>query len=120
MPVRSLHSSVLRWPDRAAVHDALVRWANQIVRAHSEVRRVGYYGSYARGDWGVGSDVDVLILVDRTDAPFERRATALDTSDLPVPADVLVYTVEEWGRLTGERGFHAHLKDEVVWVHPTP
>jgi predicted nucleotidyltransferase len=39
---------------------------------HPEVVRVGYFGSYARGDWGVGSDLDLIIIVDRSDEPFAR------------------------------------------------
>jgi hypothetical protein len=51
----------------------------------------------------VGSDLDVVILVSATDTPWERRAAEWDLTDLPVPADVLVYTVEEWER-SGKRG----------------
>jgi hypothetical protein len=41
-----------------------------------------------REDWGSGSDVDLLLIVDRSTAPFERRAAEWDVRDLPVPADV--------------------------------
>ena len=50
MPVRSSSSSVLRWPDAATVVGALRRWAKAMARAHPEVRGIGYFGSYARGD----------------------------------------------------------------------
>ncbi|MDP3768521.1 MAG: nucleotidyltransferase domain-containing protein, partial [Dehalococcoidia bacterium] len=72
---------------------------------------------YARGDWGVGSDVDLLVIVSASAHPSERRALEWDATDLPVPADVLVYTEEEWASLRGRR-FHDSVMREVVWVWP--
>lgn len=114
MPVRSLTSSVLTWPDDATVHRAVQAWARDLIGACPLLRRVGYFGSYARGDWGVGSDLDVVLVVDRADGPFEERAAAVDATDLPVPADVLVYTAAEWAALTGR--MREVLHHEVVWV----
>ena len=102
MPVRSLSSSVLTWPDRDTVVGALRHWADQARGRQPDVSRIGYAGSYARGDWGVGSDLDVVILLRATDLPFERRSPAWDATGLPVPADVLVYTDEEWDALHAE------------------
>ena len=31
-------------------------WAAREAPRHAGLRRLGYFGSYARGDWGVGSD----------------------------------------------------------------
>src|SRR5438132_2078201 len=74
MPVRSLNSSVLVWPNRAQVDEAVRRWARASGALHPGVRRLGYFGSYARGDWGVGSDLDLVAVVDESDEPCERRA----------------------------------------------
>lgn len=101
MPVRLLNSSVLKWPDPASVGTVLRAWAEAIGRERPGVNRVGYFGSYARGDWGVGSDLDVVIVVDHADEPFVSRGAKWDVTDLPVPADVLVYTRAEWERLLG-------------------
>ncbi|WP_376791658.1 nucleotidyltransferase domain-containing protein [Thermoflexus sp.] len=49
-------------------------WAERVARERPEVLRIGYFGSYARGDWGVGSDLDLVVIVRRSDLPFERRA----------------------------------------------
>jgi predicted nucleotidyltransferase len=81
------------------------------------VLRVGFFGSYARGDWGVGSDLDLLVVVASADAPFERRPLLFDTVTLPVPADLLVYTRDELQALGREGGrFAAVVSHEVVWV----
>jgi len=116
MPVRSLSSSVLRWPDRATVEQALRRWVEQAVRAREGVLRIGYFGSYARGDWGVGSDLDLVIVVESCTEPFERRPAQWDATELPVPADVLVYTRAEWDSLPPARRFSRTLREETIWL----
>lgn len=117
MPVRSLNSSVLKWPDAPSVDQAVRQWAQRIARARKQVRRIGYFGSYARGDWGVGSDLDLVIVVDDSDQPFEKRARDWDVTDLPVPADVLVYTLEEWKALPPQERFYQTLMREMIWVY---
>jgi uncharacterized protein len=40
-----------------------------------------------------------------------------DTSRLPVPTDILVYTLEEWHKmLTDDKRFIRMIKDEVRWI----
>jgi predicted nucleotidyltransferase len=82
------------------------------------VVRIGLFGSYARGDWGVGSDLDLIAVVDNSDVPLERRALSFDLLGLPVPADLLVYTVQEWDRLLAEGGRFARVvAAESVWLY---
>jgi uncharacterized protein len=116
MPVRSLNSSVLRWPDRDQVRRAAREWAIRVAAARPEVCRIGYFGSYARGDWGVGSDLDLVVLVDATAEPFELRPLDYDTSALPVPADLLVYTIREWATKDQRRWPAEERLAPVVWV----
>ena len=78
MPVRSLNLCALRWPDRSEVDQAMRLWTAEQVRMRPEVIRFGYFGSYARSDWGVGSDLDVIALVSKTAEPFERRSLEWD------------------------------------------
>jgi len=117
MPVRLLNSSVLKWPDAQVVEQAVRLWANRVARQREEVRCIGYFGSYARGDWSVGSDLDLVIVVDETDQPFEKRSAEWDVLELPVPADVLVYTRKEWEALPQEGRFYQTLMREAVWVY---
>jgi hypothetical protein len=117
MPVRSSTSPVLRWPDPASVRRALAAWASRETPRHPGLLRLGYFGSYARGDWGVGSDLDLVAVVQSSEAPFERRALEWETSTLPVPAELLVYTREEWERLRDEGGrFFRTLDRETAWL----
>ena len=80
MPVRSLNSSVMKWPDRETVHQAIEVWAKRLQDAQPNVQQVGYFGSYARGDWGVGSDVDVVLVVEGASENGEVRGTDVDAT----------------------------------------
>lgn len=120
MPVRSLHSSVLKWPDKQTVDQAVRVWAQRLGHLNPEILGIAYFGSYARGDWGVGSDLDVVVLISTCNRPFEGRGRAFDTRELPVPTDILVYTVEEWRKLKREQPFLRRVLDEAVWAYGSP
>ena len=117
MPVRSLTSPVLKWPDQKKVLQALKHWVENLVKTRCDIVQIGYFGSYARGDWGVGSDLDLVIIVDQTDKPFELRSAEFDTLELPIPTDVLVYTLEEWYLLKIRRPFFLRLSEDIKWIY---
>jgi len=95
--------------------DAAVRhWAGK--KDKKGVLRIGYFGSYARGDWGVGSDLDLIIILESSEQPFERRSVECHVTELPVPTDVLVYTKEEWESLCETR-FYKTVMQEAVWIY---
>ena len=118
MPVRSSTSSVLKWPDEATVREALTEWSACATREQGGVRRIGFIGSYARGDWGVGSDVDIIVVLTDSPLPFDRRPAEWDTTGLPVPADLLIYTEEEWAALPADGRFAQTVGEEAVWLVP--
>lgn len=121
MPVRSLNSSVFKWPDRSEVDRSVRGWAQEAVTSREGIIKLGYFGSYARGDWGVGSDLDLVVIVDHATEPFERRSLTWDLSPLPVPSELLVYTSTEWKLLQKKGGrFARTLEQETVWVYETP
>jgi len=119
MPVKSLNSSVLKWPDAKTVENAVRQWAAQLARNRKGIIRIGIFGSYARGDWGAGSDVDIVVLVESDPRPFTRRAAAYDSTGLPVPADLLVYTITEWEALVKQDSrMMKELNSETKWIYP--
>ena len=96
---------------------ALRAWAKKEAARHPGLLRLGYYGSYARGDDGVGSDVDLVAVVEDSSVSFERRSLAWDLMDLPVPADLGVFTLAEWERLSNEESrFAKVIEREAVWL----
>ncbi len=116
MPVRSLSSSVLQWPDAGTIDRAVCRWASKLVQNREGVLRIGYFGSYARGDWGVGSDLDLIIILESSNQPFMKRGREFDATELPVPADVVIYSKDEWQSLKQQGRFYETVMGETVWV----
>ncbi len=120
MPVRSLNSSILKWPDKLAVDRAARSWVRNEAPRHPDLVRLGYFGSYARGDAGVGSDLDVIAIVQQTAEPYERRGLTWDLSALPIPAEMIIYTLAEWRHLQEQGSRFAHiLKRQVIWIYPS-
>lgn len=118
MPVKSLNSSVLRWPDADQVDAATRKWGAQQGSQRPELVRCGYFGSYARRQNGVGSDLDLVAIVKSSAQPFSLRPLDWDLKPLPVPAEILVYTVDEWHKMLEQGGRFADvLKAETVWVY---
>ncbi|MGQ0591900.1 MAG: nucleotidyltransferase domain-containing protein [Gammaproteobacteria bacterium] len=101
------------------MEQALQAWLARELGRHPDLQRFGYFGSYARGDWGVGSDLDLIAVVREADQPFERRALSWDLNPLPVPTELLVYTEAEWRRLLDTRSHFAEtVMQQAVWVYP--
>ena len=117
MRVTSSGSSVKRWPATEIVLDRLRTWAAAEAGRRRDLEALGYFGSYARGDEGFGSDLDLVAVVARSPVPFPERARDWKTETLPVPADLLVYTADEWETLRNGGGRFARvLAAETVWI----
>jgi hypothetical protein len=96
---------------------ALVTWAAEQRRLRPELLRLGVFGSFARGDWGVGSDLDLVAVVCRAERPFIERARDWPLETLPVDADLLVYTPDELAKLSaGNTRFARVLREETRWI----
>lgn len=99
MPVRLLTQSRLRWPEPAQVLAAVVRWAAEQAERHDGLHRVGVFGSYGRGDAGVGSDLDLVLIDDNTSGTQSQRYRQWPFEQLPLSCDALVLTPQEWDEL---------------------
>ena len=121
MPVRSSGSSVLVWPSGPDVDRAARVWAERQPAAPPEALAIGCFGSYARRDSGPGSDLDLVAIVRASDRPFVERGSDWELRGLPVPAEILVYTENEWQRFQAEGGrFAQALSHESVWMIGRP
>ena len=119
MPVRSLNSPVLKWPRRDEVKKALLQWVNTKLATYPEIIRLGYFGSFARDNWGVGSDLDLIAIIQDSAIAFERRPLTWNLDMLPVPADILIYTRKEWQDMLKKGGrFVDMIEKEAVWIWP--
>jgi uncharacterized protein len=117
MPVKSSGSRVLRWPDAEQVHTAISVWADALHATEPRLQGVGYIGSYARGDWGPGSDVDIVVVLEDDPAPPAERLRRFDTAAIPVPADLRVCTAAEFRALQhAPTRFGRVLRTEIRWI----
>jgi len=99
------------------VDHAVRSWTAEQVQQKPEIVRLGYFGSYARGDWGVGRDIDLIAVVNETSESFERRSVNWDLNGLPVSAEIIVYSLPEWEDLEKkDTKFARMLKSEAVWT----
>ncbi len=117
MPVTSTTSSVKRWPKAETVLRALENWGATAAEHRDDLLALGYFGSYARGDAGFGSDLDLILIVASDPRPSMERTIDWRTEALPVPADLIVYTLAEWRRLQSRGGrFARTLETEAKWL----
>jgi uncharacterized protein len=114
VPVTSSRSSLKRWPRAEHVLSVAREWARRLADTDPSVIAVGYVGSYARGDAGVGSDLDLLIV--RRDGSPLPDVLGADVVALPVPADILHYTESELAGVV-ERGLRMAtvIRHEARW-----
>ncbi|CAK6692228.1 hypothetical protein BBFGKLBO_01193 [Synechococcus sp. CBW1107] len=122
MPQRSSSGSVLRWPSSESVLEAAGRWAQRQAAAQPELEAVGVFGSYGRGDAGVGSDLDLLLVLRQCELPIWERLRPWDTADLPLATDLLVYSRQEWESLPQwNPKLAATLERDLRWlITPSP
>jgi uncharacterized protein len=66
------------------------------LRRLPEVRRISVFGSYARGRRDLFTDLDVLVVLDTTEAMPERLARLYRLVDAGVDLDLLAWTSEEY------------------------
>lgn len=117
MPKPSSSTRVTRWPGPERVVPAVEAWAADLLASRSEVARVALVGSYARGDAGFGSDVDLVVVVSGTlPAGPERAVPYLETRRIPVPTDVLVFTEDEWRAMDPRFGTREAVEREGRWL----
>lgn len=92
-------------PEEQSATAALLAEIVRRIRAVSDPEQIILFGSYARGDFGSDSDLDLLVImrkVDSTRAEAARIYQAL--ADLPIPVDVVVVRsayVQRYGDLVG-------------------
>lgn len=94
---------------RALLQKELTRFI-RVVREKIQPRQILVYGSFAHGNLGEWSDLDLVVVAD-TDQPFYERSKVILNEVRPVVGmDVLVYTPAEWDEMK-DRPF---IKEEVL------
>jgi hypothetical protein len=84
---------------------------------HPGLQRVGVFGSYGRGDAGVGSDLDLLLIDHEAQGSQYQRLLSWPLAELPLSCDALVLTTAEHNELLAEHGaMAAALRSDCRWL----
>ena len=97
-----------------------VKGANEILG--DRVKKIILYGSYARGDYNEGSDIDIMILTDLTDDEIVeyRKEIACFVYDLEAENDFevtlspLLKNIEKFNDWLGAMPFYMNVQKEGV------
>lgn len=117
MPAMSSTGSVLRWPSAEAVLEQARAWAEQQAAANPDIQAVGVFGSYGRGDAGVGSDLDLLLIDEDAEGPQHQRLRHWPLERLPLSCDALVLTSSELQELlAGDTRMARELHRDLRWL----
>ena len=95
---------------RAFLERELNRWLPLLI-AHQQPDKIILFGSYCAGQVSEWSDLD-MVIIKETKAPFlDRIRQVIELLKPQVGVDVLVYTPQEFDRLSQERVF---VRQEIV------
>lgn len=92
-----------------SLHEAVARLSRL-----GNVRRVSLFGSYGRGRADLFTDLDILVIMETSKPFLQRIAELYSLLALPVDADILCYTPEEFDRMKNRPFMRRILAEEVV------
>lgn len=121
MQKRSLSSPNNIYRDKDGIIQSLKECAMEAIEKSGDIKEIILFGSIARGDYGLYSDADVLIIVNESKYRryFDRIPEFLDYFlDSKVPVDIFPYTVDEVERMkkSGNALITRALQEGVVLV----
>ena len=83
-----------------AVRRAMDDYARHLLEAEPEIEEIVVFGSFENGTYAPGSDLDVFIVMSRSNEPVRERIRTLLPGRFPVPVDLFPYTRWEMESLT--------------------
>jgi len=95
----------LCWPDNfiSRKTDKIVkRFINLIIKKFN-LKKVIIFGSFARGDYHKGSDLDLIIVGEFKERFIDRIGKIIELNDSDLEIDAMVYTEEEFQKMIKER-----------------
>lgn len=87
--------------DENSLRESLKKIADKIKAEHPKVNEITLFGSFSKGDFTPSSDIDIAIIVDKTDKRFiERSDDYVDYfTEFPFDTNLVVYSAEEIDRM---------------------
>ena len=90
-----MSSVIVKSVDEANVRRCVDQYAAGLLSAHPEIEEIVVFGSFANGTYAPGSDVDLFIVLSRSDRSVRDRIPDLLPGAFPVGVDLFPYTREE-------------------------
>jgi len=97
--------SELRWPDNfinRKSNKIVKRFINLIIKKFN-LKKIIIFGSFARGDYHKGSDLDLIIVGKFKERFIDRIGKIIELNDSDLEIDAMVYTEEEFQKMIQER-----------------
>jgi len=97
--------SELCWPDNFINRESnkiVKRFINLIINKFN-LKKVIIFGSFARGDYHKGSDLDLIIVGEFKERFIDRIGKIIELNDTNLEIDAMVYTEEEFQKIIQER-----------------
>ncbi len=95
----------LYWPDNFINRKAnkiVKRFINLIIKKFN-LKKIIIFGSFARGDYHKGSDLDLIIVGEFKERFIERIGKIIELNNSDLEIDAMVYTEEEFQKMIKER-----------------
>ena len=97
--------SELCWPDNfinRKSNKIVKRFINLIVKKFN-LKKIIIFGSFARGDYHKGSDLDLIIVGEFKERFIDRIGKIIELNDSDLEIEAMVYTEEEFQKMIKER-----------------
>lgn len=78
------------------------RFINLVVKKFN-LKKIIIFGSFARGDYHKGSDLDLVIVGEFKERFIDRIGKIIELNDSDLEIDAMVYTEEEFQKMIKER-----------------
>lgn len=112
--------SELCWPDNfinRKSNKIVKRFINLIIKKFN-LKKIIIFGSFARGDYHKGSDLDLVIVGEFKERFIDRIGKIMELNESDLEIDVMVYTEEEFQKMIKERRpFIGQVLDEGIVVY---
>lgn len=93
------------WPDNfidRKSNKIVKRFINLIIKKFN-LKKIIIFGSFARGDYHKGSDLDLIIVGEFKERFIDRIGKIIELNDSDLEIDAMVYTEEEFQKMIKER-----------------
>lgn len=101
-PTSSSGSLVVKSNNQVVIEARVRHWARHLAETRPEIQRIIWFGSRVNGVPAPGSDVDVCLVISRSDRCLRDRIGDYLPFGFPVGMDLFPYTVAEFERLRHE------------------